>query len=323
MPRSKKQKKKSKQKHKVRNWKEYNEVFVNRGRILFWITEEAIREWEAREKKKKPGRPKQFSRVAIETALTVQQVFHLALRQTEGLLQDMFKTLGTDCKAPDYSTLCLRSKTLAVQVRTRGMRTDNVHVVVDSTGVKIYGEGEWKVRQHGYNKRRTWRKLHIGVDESTGDILMSEVTTNDVADCEMLKPLLDQLPDDQAVDQLSADGAYDKRCCYEALKDNVGRITIPPRKNARIWQHGNTNAERLARDENLRSVRNVGRKQWKINSAYHRRSLVETAMFRLKTIFSDKVPARSFCNQRTQLLIRCKALNMMTALGMPNSYLVA
>jgi hypothetical protein len=166
-----------------------------------------------------------------------------------------------------------------------------------------------------------WRKLHIGADEATADILLGEVTGNDTADCEMLAPLLDQLPENAVIDQVSGDGAYDRRMCYGTLTSRrVERIAIPPQSNARIWRHGNVRADPLPRDENLRRVRRVGRRRWKRESGCHRRSLSETAMFRLKTIFGDRVSARTLQRQRTELLIRCRALNLMTALGMPKSY---
>lgn len=318
--------KKKKKSYRVRNWKEYNEALVNRGRISFWIDEKVLEQWKEdfEGKKRKPGRPKFFSDVALETALTLQQVFHQALRQTEGMLNDILKKLGSVHTSPDYSTLSIRSQTLSINIRVRPIKKERLHVVVDSSGVKVYGEGEWKVRQHGWSKRRTWKKIHIGVDEESGDILLGEVTGNDTADCEMLPPMLNQLPEEQVIDQTSGDGAYDQKSCYDALKKrNVSHVTIPPRKNARIWKHGNSKGERQVRDENLRQVRKVGRKKWKIESGYHRRSLVETTMFRLKTIFSDSVSARSDANQRTQLLLRMKALNRMTTLGMPVSYAVA
>ena len=320
----KKKKTGGKKKYKVRNWKEYNQALVNRGKILFWITEEAIRNWEEQRKTGKRGKPKQFSNVAIETSLTLSQVFHMPLRAAEGFLSDILEKLAPDLKTPDHSTISIRSKTLSIQIRVRFIPREPLHIVVDSTGAKVYGEGEWKVRQHGWSKRRMWKKLHIGVDEHTGDILIGEVTGNDIADCHMLTPLLGQLPDTVNVGQVSGDGGYDRRTCYEELqKRDVSRITIPPQHNAKIWQHGNTNAQRYARDENLRRIRQIGRKQWKIATNYHRRSLVETSMFRLKTIFGERVSARLFENQRTQLLIRCKALNRMTMLGMPESYVVA
>lgn len=314
----------NKKKYRVRNWKEYNQALVDRGKVLFWITEEAMKNWQEQQKTGKRGKPQQYSDTAIQTALTLQQVFRLPLRQTEGFLASILGKLAPALKVPDHSTLSLRGKTLSVAIRVRTVSYDPLHIVVDSTGVKVYGEGEWKVRMHGWSKRRTWKKLHIGVDETTGDILLGEVTGNDTADCEMLKPLLNQLPKEQSIRQVSADGAYDKRMCYEELmRRNTPAIAIPPRCNAKIWQHGNHAASRLPRDENLRHIRELGRKQWKRGINYHRRSLVETAMFRLKTIFTDKVRSRTFARQRTELLLRCRALNLMTMLGMPDTYVAA
>lgn len=143
-----------------------------------------------------------------------------------------------------------------------------VHVVVDSTGVKVYGEGEWKTRQHGISKRRTWRKLHLGVDESSGEILAAIVTTNDVHDGEVLNDVLEQIDDE--IEQV--DGAYDHRHCYDEIAQRGAKAVIPPRKDAVIWQHGNCNAPPHPRDENLRYIRKHGRKKWKRDSGYHRRS---------------------------------------------------
>jgi hypothetical protein len=199
-----------------------------------------------------------------------------------------------------------------------------LHLVVDSTGAKVYGEGEWKVRQHGWSTHRTWRKLHIGLDERTKDILLGAVTTNAVADGEMLAPLMEELPPDIKVAQVSADGAYDTRACYETLTRRcVPVIAIPPHRNARIFCHGNAHAPPHPRDENLRRIREIGRKKWKDAIGYHRRSIAENAMFRLKTVFTDKVRSVKLANQRIQLLLRCRALNRMSTLGMPDSYLAA
>ena len=315
---------KPKKKYRVRNWKEYNEALVNRGRIVFHITEEALKQWEAdeREKKKKPGRPKKFSDTAIETALTLGQALRLPLRGTEGILSEMLSKLGSPCHAPDYSTLSIRGKTISVSIQLRSTR-ERIHIVADSSGVKVFGEGEWKVRKHGWSKRRTWLEIHVGVDEKTGDVVVGEVADNSVHDSEMVKPLLDRIPD-VPIDQFSGDGAYDTRNVYDILKErDVKHITIPPQKNAKIWKHGNTHGETHPRDENLRNIRKFGRKRWKEDSGYHRRSLAETCIFRFKTIFTDRVSARIFENQRTQLLLRLKMLNRMTLLGMPESYVVA
>ena len=317
-------KKQEKKKYKVRNWKEYNQMLVNRGNVELWVSKEALKAWEENRRSGKRGKPRLYSNIAIETALIIQQVFHFPLRQTEGFLTSILTKIGSDRTSPDFSTLSIRAETLSVHIRTRALGAESLHIVVDSTGAKVFGEGEWKVRKHGWSKHRTWKKLHIGVDERTGDILLGEVTGNDTADCEIFPALLEQIPEDISVQQVSADGAYDRRICYGALREKgISRIAIPPQRNAKIWRHGNSAGERHARDENLRSIRKLGRKGWKEAIGYHRRSLSETAMFRLKTIFTDKVQARKQANQRIQLLLRCKALNIMTALGMPDSYVVA
>lgn len=324
LPKRGKGKGSTKKQYKVRNWREYNQALVNRGSLLFWLTEEAIRQWHEDEQTGKPGRPKSYSDTAITTALTIQQVFRLPLRQTEGLLANILERLCAPVNAPDYSTLSVRGQTLAVAIRVRPVRDEPLHIVVDSTGVKVYGEGEWKVRQHGWSKHRTWRKLHIGIDEATGDILLGGVTGNATADCQMLAPLLGQVPQTATIGQVSGDGGYDRRMCYDTLQArHVTRIAIPPQSNARIWKHGNTKGDPLPRDANLRRIRVVGRQRWKQESRYHRRSLSETAMFRLKTIFTDRISARTMNGQRTQLLLRCRALNLINTLGMPKSYAVA
>jgi hypothetical protein len=209
-----------------------------------------MKQWEEEQKNKKRGRPKKFSNLAIETFLALQQCFRLPLRSTEGLLSDIFLKLHSECRSPNYSTVSLRGKHLNIPIKIR-RRKEGIHLVVDSTGVKVYGEGEWKVRKHGWSKHRTWLKVHLGVDEATGDILVAETTDNSVHDSQMVNSLLNQT--DTSIDQFSGDGAYDTRTCYDALrKRGVKKITIPPRKNAKIWNHGNKKEERLARDENLR-----------------------------------------------------------------------
>jgi hypothetical protein len=201
--------------------------------------------------------------------------------------------------------------------------SQKLNIVMDSTGLKIDGEGEWKVRQHGVSKRRTWRKLHIGANPEDGEIQAVILTENSISDDAAVADLLKQI--EPEIEKFAADGAYDKRKVYDGLNAHSpnGKILIPPRKNARIWQRGNPQAERLKRDENLRFIRKHGRKAWKENSGYHVRSLSETAMFRLKTIFGDGLSARLLETQTTQALVRCAALNRMTHLGMPQSYKVA
>jgi IS5 family transposase len=309
--------KKPKAKYRLRNWSEYNRALVQRGSLTLWITEDVLQTWHSTEAETKRGRPRTYTDTAIMTMATLQEIYHLGLRQTEGLMESIGELLHLEVAIPDYTTLSRRRATVEI-VLPRTRSTEALHVVVDSTGVKVFGEGEWKVRQHGYTYRRTWRKVHVGVDEASGEIVAAVVTTNNYSDSQLLPDLLAQV--DDPIRQVSGDGGYDKRNCYEAIRARQAHATIPPQHNAKIWQHGNSKAERLARDENLRRIRQIGRAAWKQECGYHRRSLAETTMFRLKTIFSDRVTAHGFAGQAAQVLVRCAALNRMTQLGKPDSY---
>ncbi len=293
---------------------------VQRGSITFWLSNDFQTTWYYAGAKQR-GAQFAYSAQAIEIMLTVKEVFHLTHRQVEGFLRSVFELLQLDLCVPDHSTLSKRGKTFKVKLPKKAHGALNL--VMDSTGLKIYGEGEWKVRTHGASKRRTWRKLHLGIDSASGEIQAAALTENSMSDDTMAAVLLAQVA--QPLAGFAADGSYDTRKVYESLKTHSPHTTvlIPPRKNAHIWQHGNTRAERLARDENLRSIRQQGRKTWKETSGYHVRSLAETAMFRMKTIFGDSLSARLLETQTTQALIRCAALNQMTHLGMPQSYKVS
>lgn len=309
--------KKTKTKYRLRNWREYNRALVQRGSLTMWITEDVMQTWQETEAEPKRGHPRTYTDTAILTMATLQEIYHLGLRQTQGLMESIGAVLHLTVRIPDYSTLSRRRATLEVGL-PRTHKKEALHVVVDSTGVKVFGEGEWKVRQHGYTRRRTWRKVHVGVDEASGEIVAAIVTTNSVHDSQELPDLLEQI--EEEITQVSGDGAYDRRGCYDAIRQRQARAAIPPQHNAKIWQHGNSKAERLARDENLRRIRQIGRAAWKRECGYHRRSLAETTMFRLKTLFGDRVSARSFAGQAAQVLVRCATLNRLTQLGMPDSY---
>lgn len=307
---------KAKTNYRIRNWKEYDTALKQRGSITFWVSEEVIEQWNNTQKTGKRGASNDYSDVAIATMATVKSLFQLAGRQTEGFLESLFILMGIQRDVPDHSTLSRRLGKLSVELPTL-VNDKAIHVVVDSTGVKVYGEGEWKTRQHGVSKRRTWRKLHVGVNEATGEILAAVVSTNDLNDAEALPDILDGI--DDKIAQVSGDGAYDQRKCYEAIRRRNAKATIPPRKGAKIWRHGNAKVERHNRDDNLRRIRQVGRKTWKRESGYHRRSLAETTMFRFKIVFGGKLSSRSFENQAVELFLQCAALNRMIGLGKPVS----
>jgi hypothetical protein len=320
MPKQKQTQSRRKELYRVKNWSEYDKALVQRGSIIFWLSDNFEKIWLHTGEKQR-GSQFDYSDKAIEIMLTLKEVFHLTNRSVEGFVRSWFQMMKIDLPVPDHSTLSKRGKTLQVKLPRKA--SGSLNLVLDSTGLKIYGEGEWKVRKHGYSKRRTWRKLHLGADPENGEIQAVLLTENSVTDDATVKELLEQI--EQTLLACAADGAYDKRKVYDALNKHSPEveILIPPRKNARIWQHGNSKAEPLKRDENLRYIRKHGRQQWKKDSNYHMRSLAETAMFRLKTIFGDELSARLLETQTTQALIRCLALNKMTHLGMPESYQVA
>ena len=319
MTKHKKTRSRSKTLYRVGNWSEYDQALVQRGAITVWISGDFEKTWFY-DGPTQCGSQFDYSEQAITLMLTVKNVFHLSNRAAEGFVRSLFELLKVTLPVPDHTTISRRGKALKVRLPRKAV--GHIDLVMDSTGLKIYGEGEWKVRAHGKSKRRTWRKLHLGVEPKSGEIEVAALTEAKISDDAMAEPLLEQLA--QPIDNFAADGAYDKRKVYDSLNQHApnARVLIPPRKNARIWQHGNTKAERLKRDENLRYIRKHGRKAWKHDSGYHVRSLAETAMFRMKIIFGDELSTRLMATQATQALIRCAALNTMTHLGMPQSYKV-
>jgi len=320
MPKQKHPQPRRKALYRVKNWSKYEKALVQGGSITFWLSDDFEKAWLYTGEKRR-GSQFEYSDRAIEIMLTIKEVFHLTNRSVEGFVRSVFAMLKLDLPVPDHSTLSKRGKVLNVTLskKTKG----SLNLVLDSTGLKIYGEGEWKVRKHGYSKHRTWRKLHLGTNPDNGEIQVAVLTENSTSDDAVVKEMLEQI--EQTILACAADGAYDKRRVYTALNHHSPEveILIPPRKNARIWQHANSKQERLQRDENLRYIRKHGRRQWKEDSGYHIRSLAETIMFRLKIFFGDKLSARLLQAQTTQALIRGLALNRMTQLGMPESYLLA
>jgi Transposase DDE domain len=305
---------KRKQQYRVRNWATYNRALVGRGDLELWFCEEAIAAWRA-EADGSRGAPRRYSDLAIECALTIKAVFHLPLRATQGLMQSIVRLLGLELDVMNYTTLSRRAKTLLVRVPSR-RRRGKIHLVVDATGLKVYGEGEWHVRTHGKSKRRQWRKVHIAVDEGTLEIKAVEVTASTVGDKQMVPELLEQVPD--PIGQVSGDKGYDYSSCHWAINARRAKAVIPPRRNARVNGYGQWDD----RDEAIRRIRKIGRKKWKQESGYHRRSLVETTMYRLKQLFGERLSARKVEQQATEVRIRCAALNRMTGLGMPKSVAV-
>jgi IS5 family transposase len=311
-------KKKQKTRYRIRNWRQYNAALVQRGSLTLWVDEAALAGWRNQEKSGRRGASRTYCDSAIVCGLTLQSVYHLPLRATVGMLRSLFELMQVELPVPDFSTLCRRRQTLEVSLLAQPPK-GRLHLLVDASGFKVYGEGEWKVRQHGYSKRRTWRKLHIGIDEATGEVVAAMASTNDLRDDALLGDLLSQVPGE--IEQVSGDGIYDTTECYRLLEKRKARAVIPPRRGARKspkpeMEARNAHIERI---QQLNQQGEDGRKKWKQEVGYHRRSLVETAFFRLKTIFGNTLSARHFQAQANELFVRCAALNRMTQLGMPHS----
>lgn len=305
--------------YRIRNWSDYDRALVQRGSLTLWIGDDALEHW-AYEGPPQRGAQFLYSDLAIETMLTLREVFHQTNREIEGLVGSLFALPSVALPVPDHTTLSRRGRALEVALPKQA--PGPLHLVLDSSGLKVYGEGEWKVRQHGWSKRRTWRKIHLSVDADSGEIQAALLTEAGVHDAQIIEPLLAQV--ELPLASVAADGAYDRANVYRAVQARAptARIAIPPRRDAKIQQHGNTHAPPLPRDENLRAIRCQGRAQWKRESGYQRRSLAETTLFRFKTIFGDRLSCRRRETQASQFALRCRALNRMTHLGMPESYRV-
>jgi hypothetical protein len=260
-----------------------------------------------------------YSDTSIEFCLTIKAVYNLGYRQTEGFIESVFQMRKIGLPVPSYSAICKRSGAIKISQKrfSQKKRRKQIMVAADSTGLKVYGEGEWKVRKHGWGKHRTWQLLHLAINPRKRMILGSALTTNGVDDAAMVSTLLGQVK--QRVIEFSGDGAYDKRKVYDLLSERKIKPIIPPRRNARIRTHGNTNCRKDSRDRNIRMVRKFGRKKWKQKIGYHQRSIAETTMFRYKTIFGGKLYSRTFDRQKTETGIACKILNTMTENGMPDA----
>lgn len=258
-----------------------------------------------------------YSDLCIETLLMLKVVFKLAYRQTQGFAESLLALMDLTLAVPCYSQIQRRSGTLDIEaynIPSGG----HIDIVIDSTGLKVYGEGEWKVRKHGYSKRRTWRKLHLGCDPETGFIRCFTLTDNATDDASQLEPLLDQV--DADIEDACLDGAYDTEDCWDDLLDRAIWPIIPPCRNAVEWyeeQEGDLHD--YPRNSAIREIEKIGRKQWKIKTGYHRRSLSETVMFRFKTIHGRTLYSRKMKTQQTETKIKIKTLNIMTAQGMPVS----
>ena len=277
---------------------------------MIWFDEAFLREHWRPAPTGKRGAPFSYSDLAIEALLTLKAVVALPYRRVEGLASSIIQLLGIELRVPDHPLLSRRAKTLTIRIPRR-QRTKPVHVVVDSTGLKLYGEGEWKVRQHGAGQRRPWRKVHGAGDAADKDVLAVEVTTEPWTEGEVFAGLLEQIED--PITQVDGDGAYDTRGVYAAAANRGAQVAVPPRENAVPWAADHPRTQALA------ASATQGLSAGKRAVGSPRRSLVENAIYRLKQLFGDRLASPRFETQVTEVHARVAALNVMTYLGMPVS----
>jgi hypothetical protein len=310
-----------KQKRRLTNWPAYEEGLRRRGDLTVWFTEAAIAAWYAEPRTTRGGQP-WYSPLAILTALTLRTVFRLALRQTEGLIGSIIRLLGVNLPTPDHTTLSRRAEGLDVPPAPESLaRAGALHLIVDSTGLKFHGSGEWLVEKHGTKTRRSWRKLHIGLDADTDQIVASELTRNDIDDSSQVAPLLQQITGPVA--SLTGDGAYDTNDVYAtiAAKHPDAAVVVPPRSTAVESATAETNPTQ--RDGHLRDIAERGRIGWQKASGYNKRSRVETTIGRFKQVIGDGLRSQTDARQETEIAVSVYVLNRMLSLGRPISVRIA
>ena len=294
------------------NWAKYDAALRGRGSLTVWFTDAAIVAWKAEPRTTRGGQPR-YSALAINTALTLRAVFRLALRQTEGLIGSILSLLGLDLAVPDHSTLSRRAETLEVPRDRLG--TGPIHLLVDSTGLQLCGPGEWLVEKHRTRTRRSWRKLHIGVDADTGQIIAATLTTSDVDDASQVGPLLDQVI--APIASFTADGAYNQDGVHAEVTTRHldAAVTVPPRSSA--VPSATFETAPTQRDQHLRTIAERGRMGWQKASGYNWRALVEADIARFKRVIGGGLRSHTDGRRATEVAIAVGALNRMLELGRP------
>jgi hypothetical protein len=287
-----------KQQHRVINWAEYDAGLRARGSLTVWFTTEAIEAWRAEPRTSRGGQPR-YSSLAITTALTLGAVFGLALRQTEGLIGSVLQLLGLDLPVPDHGTLSRRAETLEVPRPKAGSAP--VHLLVDSTGLKLCGPGEWLIEKHGAKRRRAWRVLHLATDADTGRIVASVLSDKDADDGSQVGPLLDRI--EGAVASFTGDGAYDRDNVYAELatRHPTAAVVVPPRANA--VPSAAAESAPTQRDRHLRGIAERGRMGWQKASGYNWRALVEADVSRWKRVIGEGLCSQTDGRQASEVMV--------------------
>ena len=304
--------------YRIKNWPEYEQSLRNRGDITVWLSREAVDAWTP-QKNGKLGGQLIYSDIAIETSLTLRLIFHLPLRQAEGFLKSILKIMDLNLPCPDHTTVSRRNRTVNVNRCTGSLPDGPVHFIVDSTGLKICGQGEWHSKKYGKRRHKRWKKLHLGVDEN-GQVLASKVTDGHEQDPSQVPCLLAQV--DREIDRFVGNGIYDQEAVYEVVVHHSpgAEVVVPPRKDAVL--SNNSISASSYRDRHIAEIRSKGWSEWKRQSGYYLQSHAENAFYRYKRIIGGRLRAKNDDAQKREAAIGCAILNRMFEMGEPLSYAV-
>ncbi len=296
---------------KVQNRPEYEAGLRRRGSMTLWIEDAALECWQTCG----PGGQARYTDAALQTSLMLRAAFKWPLRETEGLMTSVLTLMDLTISVPDHTTVSCRAVTLPV-FQPASVPPGPLHVLIDSTGLQVYGAGQWLEAKHGLKSRRKWRKLHLAVDAASGMIVAQTLTDQDVGDPSQVAPLLDQIAD--PIGRVTADGAYDGAPTYQTIAaygDGI-EVVIPPRSTA--VPSGDPGMP-TQRDRHLAMIAEQGRLSWQAATDYGQRSLTKTTMGRYKALIGPRLRARGFAAQQTEAAIGTAVLNRMLAAGRPKS----
>lgn len=307
-----------KSRYKIKNWTQYEAALKNRGNICFWFSNDAINKWYSPSTINR-GRHQKYSDLAIETGLIIKAVFKLPYRALEGLLNSICKLMRIPLDIPDHTSFSRRAKHLRLSKISEISRKKAINVIIDSTGLKVLGSNEWRDFKHKMGKRKTWRKLHLTIDEKTQQILASELTEESISDDAIVGSLLKTITN--PIKSFKADRAYDTPKVYKDIEfysnHKSSKIVIPPRPNAKkvcLFKVHLNKREKLTR-----RWFQLGPYKWQKEMNYNKRSLIETTMMRYKKVVGSHLYSRDLSAQKTESKIGCLVLNKMFSMGKPIS----
>ncbi len=303
-----------KTKYRVKNWSQYDKALRNRGDITLWFSTEAIKAWTPKPNGGR-GRQQRYSDLAIETVLTLRLLFHLPLRQAKGFVHSILGMMDLELPTPDHTTLSRRSSSLKPIMNCHAQLGEPIHLIVDSTGLSIHGEGPWSRHKLGKKRRRGWRKLHVLVDQN-GLLLATSVSKETTRDASRVPHLFDHYRGQ--ADSFTGDRGYDQASVYrEALgRNHEASIVIHPRVNG---VHSHRKLELEQRNEHLERIASNGIYRWRRESGYYRQSTVENGFYRYKTIIGRTLRARGDEAREVEAILGCKILNRCLEMGRPDS----